>query len=445
MQDKHRHPIPTEPTNQGDLSATLRRPHLYLRLEDLFPPLPPSARRRAMAVGLAALTVAAALLLWRWSGSGADTPTDGGGAQGAVPAGSESAESDTLRESEPTANGGAAEADPTDRADETAEPDPNDPVESEPYEPAESDPDGTVESEPYETAESEPSDSVEPEPNESVEPAVTEADDPTARPPAAIPEGCLGVVRADVSETALGVGYMDRNGQTLPASLPTGGLFKTGNGNPTVLIVNTRPYEGYGGGAEWYDPASGGLALTDTPNRPDGVVALGTALARDLRDRGITVIHLRISVSAGETSAAIRARTEEAIRYYCRLYPAIGLVLDLRRSAELTADGSILATEGHYGGTPCAQLRISVSGGRGEEALGCDLAAALALRESLWEEEPTISRPVRVTGGAGIVGDLTDLRILTVEAGSAGNTYAEARLSVEPLGRAIQVLLKNYG
>ena len=246
-----------------------------------------------------------------------------------------------------------------------------------------------------------------------------------------------------MSETALGAGFVDRNGYSLPKSLPSGSLFKTDT--PTVLIVNTRPYEGYGGGADWYDPATGGLALTDTPNHPHGVVALGTALAQALRERGITVIHLRIAVSPDETAAAIRSRTEEAIRYYCRLYPAIGLVLDLRRSSELTADGSILTTHGTYNGDPCAQLRISVSSGRNGEAPGYDLAAALALRRSLWEEEPTITRPVRLTGGVGIVGDLTDLRVLTLEAGSAGNTYAEARMLAEPLGRAITALLKNHG
>ena len=213
--------------------------------------------------------------------------------------------------------------------------------------------------------------------------------------------------------------------------------------NPAVLIVNTHPYEGYGGDDPWYDPATGGLALTDTPNDPYGVVALGAALAATLREQGVTVIHLRLPVSQGESTASIYARTEEAIRYYRRLYPDIGLVIDLCRSAELTAHGGILATRGSYQGEPCAQLRISVSGGREETASGLDLAVATALRRHLWDAEPTISRPVWVKSGEGLAGDLADLRILTLDMGSAGNTYGEARTLIDPLGVAICKILKN--
>ena len=444
MQENHPTPIPADPP----LSTRVRHPKPYLRLDGLFPPLPPPTRRRAIAAGAVGLAVTAVLLLGLWRRSVSDIPPHDGGGQGGLPAGSSTAESETLWETEPTANEGEAEADPTDRAEETVEPDPDSTVEPDLRETAEPDPSGTAESDTDETiapntdsaVEPDPNETAEPTPDGTVEPDSTEAEE-TAAPP--IPEGCLGFVYADMSETALGAGYVDRNGYAVPESLPSGSLFKTDT--PTVLIVNTRPYEGYGGGADWYDPASGGLALTDTPNHPHGVVALGTALAQALRERGITVIHLRIAVSPDETAAAIRSRTEEAIRYYCRLYPAIGLVLDLRRSSELTADGSILATRGTYDGGSCAQLRISVSSGRSGEAPGYDLAAALALRRSLWEEEPTISRPVRLTGGVGIVGDLTDLRVLTLEAGSAGNTYAEAWVLAEPLGRAIAALLKNYG
>ena len=177
---------------------------------------------------------------------------------------------------------------------------------------------------------------------------------------------------------------------------------------------------------------------------PDVAVALGAALARDLRERGITVIHLRIPVSAEDSSAEILSRTEAAIRDYCRLYPRIGAVLDLRRTAELTADGRILATQGYYDGGPCAQVGVSVSGGRDGEAAGLDLMLAQSLRESLWAVEPTLTRPTRVKSGQGLAGDLPDLRVLTLEIGSAGNTYGEACATVEPLGEAIAAVLEKY-
>jgi hypothetical protein len=207
-----------------------------------------------------------------------------------------------------------------------------------------------------------------------------------------------------------------------------------------VLIVNTHPYEGYHDGTPWYDPTSGGLAQTDSPNAPDGVVALSVALTRALRDKGVTVIHLRIPTTPEESSADLYDRTEAMIRYYCRLYPDIGLILDLRRSAELTEAGEILRTAGFYQGD-CAQVGISVHGDRplAEE----DLAVALALRRCLWGMETSLSRPVRVRDSEGIAPCLFDIPFLTLELGAAGNTYAEAEALLAPLGSAITRVLSG--
>ena len=129
------------------------------------------------------------------------------------------------------------------------------------------------------------------------------------------------------------------------------------------------------------------------------------------------------------------------VRTYCRLYPDIGLVLDLRRSAELTENGEILRTEGSLNGEPTAQLRISVSGGREEDAVARDLAVALALRTGLWEIQPNLSRPVRVKSGAGMAGEFADIRMLTLELGAAGNTFDEAARLTAPLAAVLCGLL----
>lgn len=272
--------------------------------------------------------------------------------------------------------------------------------------------------------------------------ADTEKPDPPAESePLPIPDGCIPMVSKDMSEADRGAGYIHNTGDSLPPTLPADSPWQSGR--TAVLIVNTHPYEGYSDGGGWYDPAAGGLAQTDSPNDPDGVVALGSTLARTLRGMGVTVIHLRVATSSEESAAEIYDRTEAMIRYYCRLYPDIGLVIDLRRSAELTEEGGILRTEGRYDGAPCAQLRISVNGGRDTAALGYDLAAALALRESLWEMEPTLCRPVWVRSGKGLVSDLTDVRVLTLEMGSAGNTLDDARRPVSLLSRALADILQN--
>ena len=67
-----------------------------------------------------------------------------------------------------------------------------------------------------------------------------------------------------------------------------------------------------------------------------------------------------------------------------------------------------------------------------------------ALREGLWAESPSLSRPVSVKNRDGLLSDAPDLRVLTLEIGSAGNTYGEACATVEPLGEAIAAVLEKY-
>jgi stage II sporulation protein P len=239
-----------------------------------------------------------------------------------------------------------------------------------------------------------------------------------------------------MSLTEHGAGYVQGAVEGLPPALPREELW-TGEGMPTVLIIHTHPFEGYGDGKPWYDPAAGSLAVTDSPYDPEGVVALGAALSRSLREAGVTVIHLRVAVSESDSAADVYGRTEAAVRSYCSMYPDIGLVIDLRRSAEMTEAGGILRTAGELDGEACAQLRISVNGGRGEGAVERDLAAALALREALWQVSPTISRPVRVKSGSGIAGVAEGVCQLTLELGAAGNPYPEAQRLVAPLAAAL--------
>lgn len=255
-----------------------------------------------------------------------------------------------------------------------------------------------------------------------------------------VPAGCYGIFSADMSRSDLGVEHLVGETQGLPAIDRGGTLWGKGEA-PAVLIVHTHPYEGYSDGGAWYDPAEGALAQTESANASDGVVALGAALARALRELGVNVMQVRIAVSPEDSAADIYQRTESVVRTHCRLYPDIGLVLNLRRSAELTENGGILRTEGRLNGEPVAQARISVSGGRDEGAVERDLAVALALREGLWEIEPTLSRPVRIKAGAGLAGEFSDIRVLTLELGAAGNTYAEAARAIAPAAAVLSGMI----
>ncbi len=414
------------------------------------PPPPPASvkplpRLRTVVIGL---VLAAALggvlipMLWALASGGGDPEGWGQGIlQGGLPPTGSDSEGDavgTETDTSPADTGPETRAEseiPTDPLPADTEESPTDTTEAADTLPAEPETTGPEESV---THPSEEGTDTEPETQPAPE---TEAPTINEDPAPSVPSGCYPIVTADMSRTDCGAGYVVCDEGTTPAAgSPTGSLWST-DGPPTVLIVNTHPYEGYGDGGAWYDPAKGGLAQTDTPNAAEGTVALGAALARSLRGMGVTVIHLRIAVSAEDSASDIYDRTETVVRSYCRLYPDIGLILDLRRSAELTADGGILRTAGSLNGEPCAQLRISVSGGREPAAAGDDLAAALALRSGLWDISSTVSRPVRVKAGAGIVGDLADVRVLTLEMGSAGNLYAEAESLSAPVAAVLSGMI----
>ncbi len=474
MQDPTCCSYPAEVHRERRVSTRVRRPRVHIRLRPLHFP-PQGTRRRwavmtVMLVAVAVVCVGAGILLARLSGGSGDpsgllpvttrpeerdtepSPTEESLVDSVPPSAGTAAEETAVSEmdtgrGEASSDGGGADgsADVTEgstyeepwedtvggASETSADPAERDTAEESVRIPAE----GTASPAPTDTRE--PAGTVEGEPQETVgrEPETAEPDAPTA------PEGWIPILSQDMSEVDRGAGYVVGAVGDLPSGLPGGGLWK--DGAPAVLLVNTHPYEGFSDGSSLYDPASGALAVTETPYDPDGMVAFGSALTRELRGMGITVIHLRVPVSAEESAGVIYDRTETMIRYYCRLYPDIGLVMDLRRSAELTDTGEILRTAGCLNGADCGQIRISVNGGKTQAALGWDLKTALALRWALWEIEPTVSRPVRVKSGKGLIPDLTGVRVLTLEAGSAGNTYAEAERLISPLAAAIGKILEG--
>ena len=273
----------------------------------------------------------------------------------------------------------------------------------------------------------------------------TADESPTQEPPTDIPDpepsvpaGMIPIVGQDVSQADKGIDYVIRDSGAPPVIPWEGSLFE-GEEPPAVLLIHSHPFEGYSDGGAWFDPTKGGLSQTASPYGADGVVALGAALTRYLREAGITVIHLRVYAEEGETADAVYTRVEGAVEEACALYQSIGLILDLRRSAELTETGGILRTKGYYWGGSCAQVGLSVHGLR--PTVEKDLAIAQALRSRLWGTEVSLSRPVRIRGGEGMAPTVLGIPFLTLELGSAGNTYTDAERLVEPLGDALAWVL----
>lgn len=261
--------------------------------------------------------------------------------------------------------------------------------------------------------------------------------EPETQPP--VPVAGEGAVLRDMSESERGADYLlndtDRDPAAVPAWVPDG------TKKPVVLLVCSRPYDGYA------DGDAGGV-----------VSDLADALAAALRSRGVTVICVNRALTGltkDSSLSACREKTQSLIRYYCRLYGDITLVMDVRRGAELV-EGSLLATAGTADGQPSAQLRLIADGRRPGDENGTadadlDLSLAAAIRRGVYEVSPTASRPVLWRDNAGLIpGGLCEgaagsggsgPRLVTVELGSAGNTYSSAAALIPLLARSTAAAL----
>ena len=256
--------------------------------------------------------------------------------------------------------------------------------------------------------------------------------EPETQPP--VPVAGEGAVLRDMSESERGPDYLINDTDRDPAAVPA--WVPDGTKKPVVLLVCSRPYDGYADG-------DGGGVVSD----------LAETLAAELRRRGVTVIFVNRALTGltkDSSVAACREKTQSLIRYYCRLYGDITLVMDVRRGAELV-EGSLLATAGTADGQPGAQLRLIADGRRpgdedGTAAADLDLSLAAAIRRGVYEVSPTAPRPVLWRDNAGLIpdglcGEEDGPRLVTVELGSAGNTYSSAAALIPLLARSTAAAL----
>ncbi len=261
-------------------------------------------------------------------------------------------------------------------------------------------------------------------------------------PEVGAPAEGIPIVYADVSEWQLGADHVDCDGSwdlpSLTSPKPSDMAGKA------VLIVHSHPYATYGDGGDTVRSGVDGWAVEvpeDGGYPEKGVVALGDRLTTLLRLRGIRVIHALLPAEKIPSHMDTYERTEALVAALCSSHPEIGLVIDLRRGADRLPDGSLLRTFGSYGDKRTAQVKVVVDGLRPNHQWHHDLTVAVALRRYLYQGSPTLSRPVYLAKGEGLSGD--EQRVfLTLEFGTAGNTYEEAAVLLVPVADAIDGLLR---
>ena len=206
---------------------------------------------------------------------------------------------------------------------------------------------------------------------------------------------------------------------------------------PTVLILHSHATESYTQvPGESYTSSADFRTLDEHYN----MVSVGDALARQLEEGGITVLHDRTLHDSPSYDDAYE-NSRAAARDYLARYPSIRVVLDLHRDAAEDAAGDQVATCATINGSETARLMLVVGTDEAGEAHPDwqeNLAFALKLQVVLERQSPGLVRYTSLRMSRFN----QDLRpgALLVEIGTAGDTHAQALTAAALLGDGLLAL-----
>ncbi len=225
-----------------------------------------------------------------------------------------------------------------------------------------------------------------------------------------------------------------------PLALPSLFAFKAqyGQDAPYVLIIHTHGTESYAAdGADTYTDADA-FRSADTE---ENVVAVGAAMAQELRAAGISTLHCTEMFDEHSYNDAY-SLSAAAVLEYLRQYPSIQLVLDVHRDSVIRSDGTKIRPVTTVNGADTAQCMIVV--GTNEKGANHphwrqNLALALKIQNTLIERSPTLVRAINLRGAA--FNQQHAPASLLFEIGSCGNTLPEAKRAAVLFAQAITQLL----
>ncbi len=209
-----------------------------------------------------------------------------------------------------------------------------------------------------------------------------------------------------------------------------------------VLIVHTHASECY---MSYY----AGYYNADDPTRSDDpsqtVVAVGETIARELRARGIGVIH--DTTRHDMTYSGAYARSAETVKRHLTAHPTIRVVLDIHRDAVMYEDGTKVKPTATVDGQKAAQIMMIVGGTHSEELPNphCkeNLRLGLQLHNALETAHGGLMRPLYLMDAR--YNQELHAGSLLLEVGTDANTLSEALYSGRLIGEQLALLLTNGG
>ena len=213
------------------------------------------------------------------------------------------------------------------------------------------------------------------------------------------------------------------------------------SGNPVVLILHTHAQEAYLNEAcDRLEGSPGDVTYSADPSR--NVSAVGAALCKRLNELGIPTVHGTEQSPGDDALQGAYSRAADRIADYRKRYPSIRLVIDLHRDAIMDGDGNYIKSICEGGEAPMAQVMAVVGtdgNGTAHEHWRENLSLALALREILNKDDPSVCRPVSLKNSS--YNQELAPHALLLEIGTGGNTVEEAIRAAETVGNALAQLL----
>jgi stage II sporulation protein P len=208
------------------------------------------------------------------------------------------------------------------------------------------------------------------------------------------------------------------------------------DGSPEILIYHTHATEGYlPDGSESFDP----LFPFRSTDKSINMVAVGKAIADELREAGFGVIHDETLFDEESYNGAYEA-SRAAVKEHLAANPGIKLVLDVHRDAIVRSETQIAAPTVNIEGENAAQIMI-VSNCNGESLkypiplFRENLKMGTAINEAVSESYEGLMRPL-LFDYRQYNQDLSPGALL-IEVGGHGNTLSEALYSGKLFGKAI--------
>ena len=211
---------------------------------------------------------------------------------------------------------------------------------------------------------------------------------------------------------------------------------------PQVLITHTHTTECY---LEHDDGtyASNDPTRTDDPEK--NMVAVGEALAAQLRMAGVQVIHDTTIHDQPYTGAY--GHSKASVQQLLAQYPTIRVVLDLHRDAIYPNDTTRIKPTVVINGKKAAQVMIIVgmlnTSSSPNPHVKENLTFGARLQQQLHTDYPGLMRPLNLANGR-FNQQLND-GMLLLEMGSDANTLEEALYAAELVGQGLVQVLCNKG